>query len=96
MGVLKEPQYKRLLSAPDETIPVILVFGRDTGLVSERFSELFARAWELEFTEGDYTGAFRAYEEKQESYITYVRLSAVIGQARSLAKLGKIAEAISA
>lgn len=42
MGVLKEPDYKRLLSAPDDSIPVILIHGPDTGLVSERFAELMS------------------------------------------------------
>ena len=40
MGVLKEPDYKRLVSTPDDSIPVILIYGPDAGLVSERFTEL--------------------------------------------------------
>jgi len=40
MGVLKEPDFRRLLSSPDESIPVILIYGPDHGLVSERFTDL--------------------------------------------------------
>lgn len=42
MAILKEPDYKRLLSDPDNQIPVILVYGPDNGLVSERFGELMS------------------------------------------------------
>ncbi len=40
MGILKEQDFRRLTEKPDPSVPVFLVFGPDTGLVSERFQEL--------------------------------------------------------
>ena len=40
MGILKEPDFNRLKAQPDPSIPVLLVYGPDAGLVSERFHEL--------------------------------------------------------
>lgn len=40
MGILKEQEFRRLIEKPDPSIPLFLVFGPDTGLVSERFQEL--------------------------------------------------------
>lgn len=42
MAVLKEQDFQRLKSRPDPAIPVVLIYGPDAGLVSERFAELVA------------------------------------------------------
>jgi signal transduction histidine kinase len=50
--------------------------------------EEFSDAWQLEFAEKDLSKAARLYEERADSNNTYVRIAALIGKARCLAKLG--------
>ena len=51
-------------------------------------AEEFSKAWQLEFSEREFAKAARLYEQKADSNDTYLRLSALIGKARCLAKLG--------
>jgi signal transduction histidine kinase len=57
-------------------------------------AEQFRDAWRLEFAEQKLTEAIELYEEKTQSNNTYVRLKALIGKARCLAKLGNQEQAI--
>jgi hypothetical protein len=57
-------------------------------------SEMLSDAWELEFVERRFAEAAKLYEQKAQAYNDYVRLDALIGKSRSLAKLGKLAEAV--
>jgi len=54
----------------------------------------FNDAWQLEFVERNYTKAAKLYEQKTQSYNDLVRLTAIIGKGRCLAKLGRLDEAI--
>ena len=51
-------------------------------------AEEFRDAWRLEFAEQKLAEAIELYEEKTQSNDTYIRLSALIGKARCLTKLG--------
>ena len=57
-------------------------------------AEEFNDAWELEFTEQELLQAIKLYEQKAQSDSEYVRLAAIIGKSRCLAKLGRGDEAI--
>ncbi|MHC4752947.1 MAG: sensor histidine kinase [Planctomycetota bacterium] len=57
-------------------------------------AEEFRGAWRLEFAEQRLTEAIKLYEEKAQSSDTYVRLSALIGKARCLTKLGSSDRAV--
>jgi signal transduction histidine kinase len=57
-------------------------------------AEQFRDAWRLEFAEQKLTEAIKLYEEKTQSNNTYVRLSALIGKARCLSKLGNSDQAV--
>ena len=57
-------------------------------------SEMFSDAWELEFIERKFLQAAELYEQKAKYGGDHVRLRALIGKSRSLAKLGKLDEAI--
>jgi len=59
-------------------------------------AEQFRDAWRLEFTEHKLTEAIELYEERTQSNDTYVRLRALVGKARCLAKLGDVQQAIEA
>jgi len=70
------------------------IFAADIG---EQFdlAEEFAQAWGLEFAEQDLAAAVRVYQQKAQSYSDYVRIAALIGKSRCLAKLGRMDEAIA-
>jgi signal transduction histidine kinase len=51
-------------------------------------AEEFSEAWQKEFSEREFAIAAKLYEQKADSNDTYLRLSALIGKARCLAKLG--------
>ncbi|MEA3224397.1 MAG: ATP-binding protein [Planctomycetota bacterium] len=57
-------------------------------------AEQFRDAWRLEFAEQKLTEAIKLYEEETQSNNTYVRLSALIGKARCLTKLGSSDQAV--
>ncbi len=60
-----------------------------------RPSEAFADAWEMESISGQYEQAVQRYEEYARISDGHGRLAAYIGKSRSLAKLGRIDEAIA-
>jgi len=62
---------------------------------SNRPSEDFADAWELEFIKQEYQQAADRYEEYSRISDDHGRLAACIGKSRSLAKLGNLDEAIA-
>ena len=57
-------------------------------------AEQFREAWRLEFAEQRLIEAIRLYEIESQLDNTYVRLSALIGKARCLAKLGSSDQAV--
>ncbi len=57
-------------------------------------SEVVSEAWQLEFIERKYLQAAELYEQEAKSGGDHVRLRALIGKSRSLAKLGELDEAI--
>ena len=57
-------------------------------------AEEFSDAWEMEFAEREFSKAVKLYEQKADSNDTYLRLSALIGKARCLAKLGNQKQAV--
>jgi len=57
-------------------------------------AEEFSDAWEMEFAEREFSKAAKLYEQKADSNDTYLRLSALIGKARCLAKLGNQEQAV--
>ncbi|MBM4025474.1 MAG: GHKL domain-containing protein [Planctomycetes bacterium] len=60
-----------------------------------RPSEAFADAWEMESITQQYEQAVQRYEEYARISDSYGRLAAYIGKSRSLAKLGRLDEAIT-
>lgn len=81
----------------DSAHPVV-VYNRNGNriypLVSADFSkpglgEKFVQAWRLEFVSTNLIEAIKLYEENARSVNLYVRLSALLGKARCLAKMGK-------
>lgn len=57
-------------------------------------AEEFSDAWQLEFVEQKFSEAIKVYEEKARFGNEYIRLAALIGKSRCLAKLGRLDEAI--
>jgi len=57
-------------------------------------AEEFSDAWEMEFADREFSKAAKLYEQKADSNDTYLRLSALIGKARCLAKLGNQEQAV--
>ena len=57
-------------------------------------AEEFIDAWQMEFAEREFAEAAKLYEQKAGSNDTYLRLSALIGKARCLAKLGNQEQAV--
>ena len=57
-------------------------------------AEEFRNAWRLEFAEQKLAEAIELYEEETQSNNTYISLSALIGKARCLAKLGNSDQAV--
>jgi len=57
-------------------------------------SEMVSDAWQLEFIERKYLQAAELYEQEAKYGGDHVRLRALIGKSRSLAKLGELDEAI--
>jgi len=57
--------------------------------------EEFTDAWQLEFSERRFAEAAELYEQKAKHGSDYVRLAALIGKSRCLAKLGQLDEAIN-
>ncbi len=70
------------------------VTSADAGTLA-RPSEEFATAWELEFIRNDYQQAAERYEQDARISDEHGRLAAYIGKSRSLAKLGKLDDAIT-
>jgi len=64
-----------------------------TGSSFETIKE-FSDAWEFEFSRQEFAAAAELYDRKARSGSDYVRLAAVIGKSRCLAKLGRLDEAI--
>ncbi len=59
-------------------------------------SEEFNEAWDVEFTEENFTRAIRLYEYIAESFADdYTRYSALMGKVRCLRKLGDIKQAVA-
>jgi len=54
----------------------------------------FAEAWQLEFNEQAFAQAAELYDRKTSSNDEYVRLTAIVGKSRCLAKLGRVDEAV--
>jgi len=57
-------------------------------------SEILSDAWQLEFIEQNFLQAAELYEQEAKYGGNHVRLGALIGRSRSLAKLGELDEAI--
>lgn len=72
------------------TYPVLTVDVNSPAELLEEFND----AWQLEFSERKFAEAAKLYEQKAQLYSDYVRLAAIIGKSRCLAKLGQLDEAI--
>ena len=63
---------------------------------SEGLSEVFNKAWDVEFVEEDFAGAIWLYEHIADSVIDdFTRYRALLGKVRCLRKLGEIEKAIA-
>ncbi|MFB0524014.1 MAG: hypothetical protein ACETVZ_00615, partial [Phycisphaerae bacterium] len=67
------------------TYPVLMI---DVNSPAESLEE-FTDAWQLEFVERKFAEAAKLYEQKAVHYSDHVRLTAIIGKGRCLAKLGR-------
>jgi signal transduction histidine kinase len=66
------------------------------GKPQAELSDEFNKAWEVEFTEGDFARAIRLFEQIAESLVDdYTRYSALMGKVRCLKKLGEIEQAVA-
>ncbi len=63
------------------------LFSTDVNTITE-LSGTFAEAWQAEYEEEDYSKAVILYEQHTKSDNTYIRFVAILGMARSYAKLG--------
>ena len=66
----------------------------DVNTITE-LSDTFAETWHAEFEEEDYSKAVILYEQLTKSDNTYIRFVAILGQARSHAKLGRSNKLVS-
>jgi len=92
-SIIGDQSYDGLIIYDAEGLRVYPLLSADARSHVE-LSELFSDAWELEFTEQRFAQAAALYEEKAASGSDYVRLAAIIGKSRCLAKLGKLEDAI--
>ena len=69
------------------------LFSDKLDIVTKPFKE-FGDAWRLEFTEQKFAQAAKFYEQKIQAYDNHIRLAAIIGRSRCLAKLGEVDHAI--
>ena len=70
------------------------LFSTDVNSITE-LSDTFAEAWQAEYEVEDYNKAVILYEQLTKSDNTYIRFVAILGQARSHAKLGRSNKLVS-
>ena len=70
------------------------LFSTDVNTIPE-LSDTFAEAWQAEFEVEDYSKAVILYEQLTKSDNTYIRFVAILGMARSYAKLGRSRKLVS-
>jgi signal transduction histidine kinase len=86
--------YEALLVYDDAGRRLYPVVSTDAGTLA-RPSEDFRDVWEMEFINQQYEQAAELYEERARISDDHGRLAAYIGKSRSLAKLGRIDQAIA-
>jgi len=94
VSVAGQNGYAGLLIYDDAGQRLYPVTSADAGTLA-RPSEEFATAWELEFIQNDYQQAAERYEQDARISDEHGRLAAYIGKSRSLAKSGRLDQAIT-
>jgi signal transduction histidine kinase len=94
VSAVGQGSYEGLLIYDDTGQRLYPIISTDAGTLA-RPSEDFRDVWEMEFINQQYEQAAEMYEERARISDDHGRLAAYIGKSRSLAKLGRIDQAIA-